>query len=282
MTQEQKDIKRYATQIEKRLCLPRKEKARVNGDIGTDIHARMEAGQSFAQVKAEMGTPQEVAAALNETMTGHCVMFHKNPWRWAFVGVGALAVLWCVVFLMHAGIALFYTPPSAESVGIIGAADGPTSIFVTTSHSDSLPWQGLALAAPLILVCAAGYLLVKWGKDGAQRGYQRAGGLALAALAVSAVALALHTVQFVSMCQTVLHAQVTLPTFSPGISWLSVLLAFGSVGLLPQLLSPGTWLSVIFLVMAVRRKRAAAARDAQNAQNAAEKASLPPEEGKPE
>ncbi|MEG2931780.1 MAG: hypothetical protein RR825_08325, partial [Ruthenibacterium sp.] len=95
-------------------------------------------------------------------------------------------------------------------------------------------------------------------------------------------ALALHTVQFVSMCQTVLHAQVTLPMFSPEISWLSVLLAFGSVGLLPQLLSPGTWLSVIFLVMAVRRKRAAAARDAQNAQNAAEKASLPPEEGKPE
>lgn len=39
MTEQEKKIKRYVNAIERELRLPLKAKARINGDIGTDIHA---------------------------------------------------------------------------------------------------------------------------------------------------------------------------------------------------------------------------------------------------
>ena len=42
MTEQEKKIKRYVNAIERELRLPLKAKARINGDIGTDIHARLE------------------------------------------------------------------------------------------------------------------------------------------------------------------------------------------------------------------------------------------------
>ncbi|MFQ9679580.1 MAG: hypothetical protein ACLRZH_05280 [Ruthenibacterium lactatiformans] len=60
-------IKRYVNAIERAAPAP-KAKARINGDIGTDIHARLEKGQSIDAIIAEMGTPQEVAAGFNEEM----------------------------------------------------------------------------------------------------------------------------------------------------------------------------------------------------------------------
>ena len=47
MTEQEKKIKRYVNAIERELRLPLKAKARINGDIGTDIHARLEKGQSI-------------------------------------------------------------------------------------------------------------------------------------------------------------------------------------------------------------------------------------------
>ena len=63
MTKQEKKIKRYVNAIERELRLPLKAKARINGDIGTDIHARLEKGQSIDEIIAEMGTPQEVAGS---------------------------------------------------------------------------------------------------------------------------------------------------------------------------------------------------------------------------
>ena len=57
MTEQEKKIKRYVNAIERELRLPLKAKARINGDIGTDIHARLEKGQSIDEIIAEMGTP---------------------------------------------------------------------------------------------------------------------------------------------------------------------------------------------------------------------------------
>ena len=59
MTEQEKKIKRYVNAIERELRLPLKAKARINGDIGTDIHARLEKGQSIDAIIAEMGTPQD-------------------------------------------------------------------------------------------------------------------------------------------------------------------------------------------------------------------------------
>ena len=55
MTKQEKKIKRYVNAIERELRLPLKAKARINGDIGTDIHARLEKGQSIDAIIAEMG-----------------------------------------------------------------------------------------------------------------------------------------------------------------------------------------------------------------------------------
>ena len=54
MTKQEKKIKRYVNAIERELRLPLKAKARINGDIGTDIHARLEKGQSIDEIIAEM------------------------------------------------------------------------------------------------------------------------------------------------------------------------------------------------------------------------------------
>ena len=63
MTEDQKKIKRYVNQLERRLRLPLELKVRINGDIGTEINQRMESGQTVDQVFQEMGSPDEVAAS---------------------------------------------------------------------------------------------------------------------------------------------------------------------------------------------------------------------------
>ena len=52
MTEDQKKIKKYVNQLERRLKLPLKIKARINGDIGTEIHERLEAGQTVDEALA--------------------------------------------------------------------------------------------------------------------------------------------------------------------------------------------------------------------------------------
>ena len=66
MTEQEKKIKRYVNAIERELRLPLKAKARINGDIGTDIHARLEKGQSIDEIIAEKRTTQLHSHAYNE------------------------------------------------------------------------------------------------------------------------------------------------------------------------------------------------------------------------
>ena len=57
----------------------------------------------------------------------------KNPWRWGCLVVaiiGALSLLWQGVIMV---LAYTLTRNEAASIGIIGGADGPTAIFVTTT-----------------------------------------------------------------------------------------------------------------------------------------------------
>ena len=114
MTEQEKKIKRYVNAIERELRLPLKAKARINGDIGTDIHARLEKGQSIDEIIAEMGTPQEVAAGFNEEMQDQ-LLPKGSPWRWVFliaaILAGGAALLSILPFL------LFYFQSS-------GMADG--------------------------------------------------------------------------------------------------------------------------------------------------------------
>lgn len=70
-------IKRYVNSIERKLNLPFHVKVRVMSDVSTTIRARYEAGESYADIMEDMGSPKKVAAELNEQMREFAN--HKSP-----------------------------------------------------------------------------------------------------------------------------------------------------------------------------------------------------------
>lgn len=131
MTQEQKKMKNYTAAIERRLNMPSDIKERVMTDFLSSIQGRREAGQTDEEIYAELGSPKKVAAELNEQMKEYTYI--KSPWRWACF---ALIILCCGSLICGSFVGLLaylITLSTAESVGIIGGADGPTTVFVTTS-----------------------------------------------------------------------------------------------------------------------------------------------------
>ena len=81
-------MKEYMNQVKWKLALPRDVKKRVMADLASSIQSRVEAGQTEEQIMAELGTPAEVAAELNEQMKEFAYV--RSPWRWACL---ALAVI---------------------------------------------------------------------------------------------------------------------------------------------------------------------------------------------
>lgn len=134
MTEAEKKMKRYVNAIERRLNMPQKIKARVMSDFQSAITARREAGMTDGEIFAEFGAPKKAAADLNEQMKEFT--YRKSPWRFLF---GALAVYGGIRLLdkLWTGIVFFWATgmlqkTEAASIGIIGGADGPTAIFVTS------------------------------------------------------------------------------------------------------------------------------------------------------
>lgn len=133
MTNEQKKMKKYMTAIERRLNLPREIRARVMSDLQSSVAARREAGQTDDAIYAELGTPRAVAAELNEQMKEYA--YTKSKWRWAALA-GAVIAAGMLIFRSITGLMVWllnFSVSESASVGIIGGADGPTAIFVTTA-----------------------------------------------------------------------------------------------------------------------------------------------------
>ena len=110
------------------------------------------------EIYAELGTPKKVAADLNEQMKDYT--FRKSPWRFLF---GAVAVYGATRLLgsLLSRIAAFFIGVSiavgeSSTVGIIGGADGPTAIFVTSPR-----WTALAVSLGALIVGVAGFLLLR-------------------------------------------------------------------------------------------------------------------------
>ena len=155
-------MKKYMNQVKWKLALPRDVKKRVMADLETSIQSRMEAGQTREQIMTELGTPAEVAAELNEQMTGFA--FARSPWRWACLAVAVISGLALiykgVVNLLVAAI----TFTEKQSVGIIGGADGPAAIFVTQSP-ESAAYSVLMAALILVMSLAGFYYLGHMRKE---------------------------------------------------------------------------------------------------------------------
>ena len=160
MTQAEKKMKNYVNAVERRLNLPREIKARVMSDFQSSIVARREAGQTDEEIYAELGTPAKASADLNEQMKDYA--YRKSPWRFLFLGIAAIGG----VRLLYDGFVSLIghvvlrrelvQSGGAAAIGIIGGADGPTAIFVTTPA-----WTRPAWMAALLIVGVVGYLLLR-------------------------------------------------------------------------------------------------------------------------
>ena len=164
MTDAEKKMKKYVNAVERRLNLPREIKARVMSDFSSSIQARRESGLSDEEIYAELGSPKKAAADLNEQMKEYT--YRKSPWRFVFLACAAyggaklLGGLWvnlvywfCVLFM---DIRSQFVPNEAYSIGVIGGADGPTAIFLTTPV-----WMHYLLPAAALAVGIWGYLRLR-------------------------------------------------------------------------------------------------------------------------
>ena len=142
-------VKRYVNAIERHLYLPWKVRARVMSDVSTTMRARHEAGESYEEIMADMGTPKQVAEELNEQMSEF--VYRKSPWRFLFLALALCTVLYLCGF----GVLHLIHLSNAASLGVIGGADGPTEIFVTTREVSA--WTRFVGGVGVILVGLAGY-----------------------------------------------------------------------------------------------------------------------------
>lgn len=152
MTDAEKKMKKYMAAIERRLNLPKDVKVRVMSDFASSITARREAGQPDEEIYAELGTPKKAAAELNEQMKEFT--YRKSPWRFLFAACAAYGAVELLGSLIAWLLYLFLRDPllsisigEAASTGIIGGADGPTAIFVTTPGWTSYVFPCLLVAA---------------------------------------------------------------------------------------------------------------------------------------
>ena len=149
MEEMQGKLKKYIHAVRRRLNMPGDVKARVMNDFISSVEGRREAGHTDAEIMAELGSPQKAAAELNEQMKDYTYV--KSPWRW----VCLLLIVGCVLSLLYGGVIglIEHTMNVAinNSLGIIGGADGPTAVFVTTSPDYTLYQIGISL---LILIMA--------------------------------------------------------------------------------------------------------------------------------
>lgn len=140
-----KKLRKYLKSVERRLNLPRDIKKRVISDLESDMIARQESGLSEDAILAELGTAKKAAKDLNEQMKEFA--YRKSPWRFLFAACAAygaaelLDKLWGMLFSWY--MQRFYygfAGNEAESIGIIGGADGPTVVFVTTAVDSVYYW----------------------------------------------------------------------------------------------------------------------------------------------
>lgn len=151
------EMEKYIKSVRRHLNLPKDVKNRVMSDFVSSIHARQEAGQKEEEILAELGDAKKAAADLNEQMKEFA--YRKSPWRFLFAAVAAygaanlLAKVWGQILFW-----LFRIQMRQESfsVGVIGGADGPTAIFVTTPD-----WTSWLIPVILLTVGIWGFLRLR-------------------------------------------------------------------------------------------------------------------------
>ena len=150
------EVKRYVNTVERHLRLDRATRLRVMNDLASDLQSRLDAGETLADIQADLGGARTLADTLNHEFADH--RNTASPWRWVFL----LLAVFLILVLAVNGL----TPGNnAVSVGVIGGADGPTAIFVSapTTALDVLS----AVCWPVTLV--GGYFLLGPARGGSRK-----------------------------------------------------------------------------------------------------------------
>ena len=148
-------MKKYIRSIARRLNLPRDIKKRVIADLTGSIQERREAGQSDREIMAELGSPRQAAAELNEQMREYA--FRKSPWRYLCLVLSGLAGAWLIWYWGLTSLFRGITLQESGSIGVIGGADGPTAIFVTTTGG--FDWD-IPIMVGLVILGILGYIFL--------------------------------------------------------------------------------------------------------------------------
>ncbi len=138
------ELTRYLKRVRRHLNMPNCQRDRVISDLTTTITAMTESGMDVDQILKELGSPKKTAREFNEQMKEFT--YKKSPWRFVFLAVAvlagaALAFEWIISLIL--GDIFNVTMPGA--VGVIGGADGPTSVFITKTVSTCWQWLCLLL-----------------------------------------------------------------------------------------------------------------------------------------
>ena len=153
MTDAQKKMKKYTNAIERKLNMPKDVKTRVMTDFISSIQGRRESGQTDEEIFAELGSPKKVAADLNEQMKDYTYV--KSPWRWVCLAI-IIGCMMSFAFGGTIGMLVHLLNASVSSrIGIIGGADGPTAIFVTTSND--YIWYRAGITAIILIMAILGF-----------------------------------------------------------------------------------------------------------------------------
>lgn len=154
----------YVRQIVGRIHANAGTRRRIRTDLLAGIAAKEEAGLTMEQIQAEMGSPEKVAAEFNASFAGTSTVTWYRRQRIARTAFLVLVVL-AVLVLLFSGLGMLaFLAVAGPSVGIIGGADGPTSIYVTGEVVTGTPSGGIALLlvlAGLAILCLAAWLICR-------------------------------------------------------------------------------------------------------------------------
>lgn len=150
------EVKRYVNTVERNLRLDRATRLRVMNDLASDLQSRLDAGETLEDIRADLGDARTLAETLNREFADH--RDNASPWRWAFL---VLAIFLALVFAVN-GLS---ARQEAASIGIIGGADGPTAIYVTTQYPLMSGLRDLAWLVTLV----GGYWLLGPARRGSRK-----------------------------------------------------------------------------------------------------------------
>lgn len=231
MTAEQEKIKAYVNAIEKRLRVSVKMKARINSDLGTEIHLLLEQGKTVDEVINEIGTPDEVAERFNDELKEYAVE-KRGPLACLFLILAAVSA-----FYGAAQVILYFVKPG-EGISVIGGADGPTSVYLAGKVGG--PWVPALSCLGLCMACYAAYILVRHKKKMSMEKSKYALLWSVAAFALSAAAFFMAGIVG-SLYGSVMQWTLAFPGFSGRGTSLTT--------------DPAFTLSLIVMIISIRRYR---------------------------